>query len=126
MKSFKKALAVLLSVLMVVFSFPMSALAVVNENNPDGIFSTDYDVEVNVAVMDYTDRNEWGYDAGDLLITGDGVKSISKADLANPDGIFALVFYISNLDSLSAYNLTWEFDPEVVTNCYIDRREIGW
>ena len=123
MKSFKKALAVLLSVLMVVFSFPMSALAVVNENNPDGIFSTDYDVEVNVAVMDYTDRNEWGYDAGDLLITGDGVKSISKADLANPDGIFALVFYISNLDSLSAYNLTWEFDPEVVTNCYIDRRE---
>ena len=123
MKSFKKALAVLLSVLMVAFSFPVSALAVVNPNNPDGVFSTDYDVEVNMAVVDYTDRNEWGYDSSDLLITGDGIKNLSKKDLGSgSDGTFALVIYLSNLDSMSAYNLTWDFDDTMVKNCYIDRK----
>lgn len=54
MKSFKKALAVLLSVLMIVFSFPVSALALVNENNPDGYYSEDYDVEVLMYAFQYT------------------------------------------------------------------------
>ena len=46
MKSFKKALAVMLSVLMVVFSFPFSAMALDNPNNTDGTYAEDYDVVV--------------------------------------------------------------------------------
>ena len=115
MKSFKKALAVLLSVLMVAFSFPLSAWAIPNPNNPNNYWSTDYDVTVHAAVVDYTVRDGWGYDAEDpetgdlydepLLIMGDDVKSIKRSDLHSTDGTFALVFYVSGLDMMSSYIL---------------------
>ena len=50
MKTFKKVLAVLLSVLMVAFSFPISSFALVNEKDPDGIYSKDYEVEVQAYI----------------------------------------------------------------------------
>ena len=134
MKSFKKALAVLLSVLMVAFSFPLSAWAIPNPNNPNNYWSTDYDVTVHAAVVDYTVRDGWGYDAEDpetgdlydepLLIMGDDVKSIKRSDLHSTDGTFALVFYVSGLDMMSSYNLTYDIDTTQVINAYIDRREI--
>ena len=134
MKSFKKALAVLLSVLMVAFSFPLSAWAIPNPNNPNNYWSTDYDVTVHAAVVDYTVRDGWGYDAEDpetgdlydepLLIMGDDVKSIKRSDLHSTDGTFALVFYVSGLDMMSSYNLTFDIDTSQVINAYIDRREI--
>ena len=134
MKSFKKALAVLLSVLMVAFSFPLSAWAIPNPNNPNNYWSTDYDVTVHAAVVDYTVRDGWGYDAEDpetgdlydepLLIMGDDVKSIKRSDLHSTDGTFALVFYVSGLDMMSSYTLTYDIDTTQVINAYIDRREI--
>ncbi len=134
MKSFKKALAVLLSVLMVAFSFPLSAWAIPNPNNPNNYWSTDYDVTVHAAVVDYTVRDGWGYDAEDpetgefydqpLLIMGDDVKSIKRSDLHSTDGTFALVFYVSGLDMMSSYNLTYDIDTSQVINAYIDRREV--
>ena len=123
MKRFKKALAFLLSVLIVVCSFPISALAVVNETN-DGNYSTDYDVEMHMAVIDYTARNEWGYDSSDLFLTGDAVKSLSRDQLASEDGTFAVVFYVTGLDTLSSFYCMWNIDTTQVTNAYIDRREI--
>ena len=134
MKSFKKALAVLLSVLMVAFSFPLSAWAIPNPNNPNNYWSTDYDVTVHAAVVDYTVRDGWGYDAEDpetgefydqpLLIMGDDVKSIKRSDLHSTDGTFALVFYVSGLDMMSSYNLTYDIDTTQVINAYIGRREV--
>lgn len=133
MKSVKKALAVLLSVLMVAFSFPLSAWAIPNPNNPNNYWSTDYDVTVNAAVVDYTVRDGWGYDAEDpetgdlyeepLMIMGDDIKSIKRSDLHSTDGTFALVFYVSGLDMMSSYNLTFDIDTSQVINAYIDRRE---
>ena len=133
MKSFKKALAVLLSVLMVAFSFPLSAWAIPNPNNPNNYWSTDYDVTVNAAVVDYTVRDGWGYDAEDpetgefyeepLMIMGDDIKSIKRSDLHSEDGTFAIVFYVSGLDMVSSYNLTYNVDTTQVINAYIDRRE---
>ena len=50
MKTMKKSLAVILAVLMVLFSFPLSALAHVNPANEgyapgEEPYSTDYDIE---------------------------------------------------------------------------------
>ena len=123
MKSLKKALAVLLSVLMVAFSFPLSAWAIPNPDN-DGTWSEDEDVSISIAVVDYTARNEWGYDSSDTLIMGDDVKHLSRDDLASSDGTFAVVFYVSGLDSLSNWTLAYAFDTSMVNNAYIDRREI--
>lgn len=68
MKSFKKALAVLLSALMVIMSAPISALALYNPENekyPPGeeFYSTDYDVEVHAYVTNYDDEYSYGYAA---------------------------------------------------------------
>ncbi len=139
MKSFKKTLAILLSVLMVAFSFPLSAFAELHNPNNDGYapgeepYSTDYDIEVNFAVLDYTVRDGWGYDAEDpetgeyyeepLLITGDDIKHLSKSDLHSEDGTFALVIYFSNIDDISNWTLYYNVDRTKVTNAYIDRRE---
>ena len=55
----------MLAVLMVVFSFPLSALAVYNTNN-DGvaegeeIFTADYDVELHTYIMDYDGYEAYG------------------------------------------------------------------
>ena len=61
MKSFKKALAVMLSVLMVVLSFPFSAMALENPNMGDGKnYSTDTDVVVRIYAMPYVGKGLFG------------------------------------------------------------------
>lgn len=118
MKSFRKALAVLLSVLMVVFSFPLSALAIPNPNQtPDNKYSTDYDVELRAYVMNYDGRNAFGYDSSDPTILTD-VKHLKKSDLTSEDGMFCIYIAVVGLDAADSYNLTFEYDTAQVVNAY--------
>ena len=127
MKSLKKALAVLLSVLMVAFSFPLSALAVENPNNigyapGEEPFSTDYDVELHAFVMDYDGYDSYGFYSSTAGKTLDP-KAISKADLASPDGVFCIYFTISGLDKVSSWQLTMPYDPTIITPAEYGRRD---
>lgn len=109
MKTFKKVLAVLLSVLMVAFSFPISSFALVNENDPDGIYSKDYDVEVHAYIANYDDEFAYGYSANTVKFF-DPTQPLKKSDLSSPDGCFALIVTVENLDSLFAMSLTFDTD----------------
>lgn len=127
MKSLKKALAVLLSVLMVAFSFPLSALAVDNPLNEGAApgeepFSTDYDVELHSFVMDYDGYDSYGFFSSTAGETLDPT-SISKADLASPDGVFCIYFTMTGLDLVSSWQLTLDYDPEVLTPAEYGRRD---
>lgn len=117
MKSFKKALAVMLSVLMVVFSFPFSAMALENPNMGDGNnYSTDTDVVMHCYAMPYVAKDCFGPEAYvtdaegnyDPLRTHDLTK-MNFADLlqdqedadtqsALDHPTFCLVFTVENLD----------------------------
>lgn len=122
MKSFKKALAVLLSVLMVVFSFPLSALAIENPNNEDGRYAEDYDVELHAYVMDYTGRDEFGFWSSTAGKTFDNITSFSKTDTANGDGMFCIYFTITGLDACETVSIGFEYDESMVMPAIIERR----
>lgn len=125
MKSFKKALAVLLSVLMVVFSFPFSAMALDNPNLNDGsgvIYCDDTDVVMHIYAMPYIGKDLFGpaacvyneagddYDPGKTYDFNNITTEAIAADFENNDGCsaagkstFCLVITMENVDN--GYNL---------------------
>lgn len=127
MKSLKKALAVLLSVLMVVFSFPLSALALPNPDN-DGRYPEDYDVEFHMYAIPYTsstaslgylnDGTTKLYDIHDM--TMEEIRADMDADTTNLSTVgyyddavtFALVFTLENADgfNISCFALNYDSD----------------
>lgn len=106
MKSFKKALAVLLSVLMVAFSFPLTSFALPNPDNTDGKYSKDEDIVLHAYVMDYDGQAAYAY-YSNAYVDGGGtgtaktydLHNLKKADLASEDGTFVLVFTVEGLDA---------------------------
>ena len=105
MKSLKKALAVLLSVLMVAFSFPLTSFALPNPNNTDGKYSKDEDIVMHAYVMDYDGQNAYAYYSNAYIDGGEtgpaktyDLHNLKKADLASEDGTFALVFTVEGYD----------------------------
>lgn len=96
MKSFKKALAVLLSVLMAALSFPATAFALPNPDN-DGTYPDDYDVEVHVYITNFeaTDYYGWGANTVEFY---DPNKPLSREDIANPNATFAMIVAVEGLD----------------------------
>ena len=117
MKGLKKSLAVLLSVLMVVFSFPLSALAVDNPNNSDGKYAEDYDIEVGIYVWQYTGPNMFGYDAGyPEPLSDEELRHFSKEDLVSANGTFAIGLYIKNCDVFSSATIGFKMDTTKVIN----------
>ena len=106
MKRFKKALAVLLSVLMVAFSFPLTSFALPNPDNADGRYSYDDDVVLHTYVVDYDGTDSWGYTSNyyyDVVVSGAvptyDLKHLKKSDLKSEDGTFALVVTVENVDT---------------------------
>ena len=141
MKSFKKALAVMLSVLMVVFSFPFSAMALENPNMGDGNdYSTDTDVVIHCYAMPYVAKDAFGPEAFvvdasgdyDTLRTHDLTKmnfaellqdqedADTQSALNHPT--FCLVFTVENLDpGYFAGELRINYDESVMTPAYYNR-----
>ena len=142
MKSFKKALAVLLSVLMVVFSFPFSAMALDNPNLNDGsgvVYCDDTDVVMHLYAMPYTGAGKFGpasdvydeagvnYDPGKTYDFNNITVDAIAADYANCDtasglnrATFCLVVTMENFDP--GYNIgqfVMSYDTAVVQACYI-------
>lgn len=140
MKSFKKALAVMLSVLMVVLSFPFSAMALENPNIGDGnIYNEDQDVVMHLYAMPYvkkdcfgpaafvyTDDTQTKYDLGKTYDFNNITKADIAADFENSDGAstlghstFCLVVTMENMDP--GYNMGQfyiSYDTSVVTPAY--------
>lgn len=123
MKSFKKALAVLLSVLMVVFSFPFSAMALENPYDPDGVkYATDYDVEVHVYISNYDCQYGYGY-AADTVEFFDPTQPLKAADLSSEDDCFAVIVTVEGLDKCDVSQLTWNVDWTKVTPAEYGKRD---
>ena len=138
MKSFKKALAVLLSVLMVVFSFPFSAMALDNPNLNDGsgiIYCDDTDVVMHIYAMPYIGKDLFGpaacvytddtltdYDPGKTYDFNNITKDAIAADFENNDGCsaagkstFCLVITMENVDPGYSMGQWWiDYDTSVV------------
>ena len=126
MKSFKKALAVLLSALMVVMSAPISALALYNPENekyPPGeeFYSTDYDVEVHAYVTNYDDELCYGYAANTVKFF-DPTQPLKKSDLSSPDGCFAIIITVEGLDDAMGSQLMFDVDTTQITAAQYGRR----
>lgn len=138
MKSFKKALAVLLSVLMVVFSFPFSAMALDNPNLNDGsgiIYCDDTDVVMHIYAMPYIGKDLYGpaahvytddtltdYDPGKTYDFNNITKDAIAVDFENNDGCsaagkstFCLVITMENVDPGYSMGQWWiDYDTSVV------------
>ena len=138
MKSFKKALAVLLSVLMVVFSFPFSAMALDNPNLNDGSgikYCDDTDVVMHIYAMPYIGKDLFGpnacvytddtltdYDPGKTYDFNNITKDAIAVDFANNDGCsaagkstFCLVITMENVDPGYSIGQWWiDYDTSVV------------
>ena len=125
MKSFKKALAVMLSVLMVVFSFPFSAMALDNPNNTSGKYATDYDVEYHAYLSNYDCQYGYGY-GSDTVQFFDMSQPLKKSDLSSPDGCFALIIAVENLDVTPfTTQLLWTVDWSKVQPAEYGRRALA-
>ena len=123
MKSFKKALAVMLSVLMVVFSFPFSAMALDNPNNTSGKYATDYDVEYHAYLSNYDCQYGYGY-ASDTVKFFDMSQPLKKSDLSSSDGCFALIITVENLDETPfSTQLLWTVDWSKVQPAEYGKRD---
>lgn len=123
MKSFKKALAVMLSVLMVVFSFPFSAMALDNPNNTSGKYATDYDVEYHAYLSNYDCQYGYGY-ASDTVKFFDMSQPLKKSDLSSSDGCFALIITVENLDVTPfSTQLLWTVDWSKVQPAEYGKRD---
>lgn len=135
MKSFRKALAVLLSVLMVVLSFPLSAFALYNENNTDGRYSEDYDAEMHVYAMPYTSYNSYAwtnksgtadkyYDVNNMKRSE--IRADMDADTSDYSTVgyyddaatFVLVFTLENVDQIVGYNFAFNYDTDYIEPAY--------
>lgn len=118
MKSFRKALAVLLSVLMVVLSFPLSALALENPNQTeDGKYADDYDVVVHTYVMDYDGQGYYAYYSDAYYNSGKinfyDPHNIQRSELANDNGTFCLVFTVTGLEKAdNGYSFIIDYTEE--------------
>ncbi len=116
MKSLKKALALLLSVLMVAFSFPLTSFALPNPDNADGKYSTDEDIVLHAYVMDYDGQDAYAYYSNayeDAGATGAAktydLHNLKKTDLANEDGTFALVFTVEGYDGGPTLQIMYDY-----------------
>lgn len=141
MKSIKKALAVLLSVLMVVFSFPFSAMALDNPNLNDGSgikYCDDTDVVMHIYAMPYIGKDLFGPNAGVYNEAGDDfdpgktydfnniTKEAIAADFTNSDShsaagksTFCLVITMENVDPGYSMGQWWiDYDTSVVQAFY--------
>ncbi len=124
MKSLKKALAVLLSVLMVAFSFPLTSFALPNKDNADGKYSYDEDVVLHTYVVDYDNTDSWGYLSDYYLTDLDGkgtvptydLKNLKKSDLKSQDGTFALVVTVENVDQADCLSIIWAYAKGLADN----------
>lgn len=135
MKSFKKALAVMLSVLMVVLSFPFSAMALENPNMGDGKnYSTDTDVVVRIYAMPYVGKGLFGPMAnvvdestGEYMPTKtydftnitkaelDADKAAAEVKSKKTNSTFCLVFTVEGLDAgYDSGILNFDYDPTVI------------
>lgn len=132
MKSFRKALAVLLSVLMVVFSFPLSALALPNPNQtPDGKYADDYDVVVHTYIMDYDGQDAYAYYSYEYLDNGNlnfhDPHNIQRDKLSSPDGTFCIVFTVTGLDQAEngySFIIDYQGEPgDLITPASYGRRD---
>lgn len=122
MKSFKKALAVMLAVLMVVFSFPFSAMALDNPYKDEGIYAEDYDVEFHAYVTNYDCQYGYAFDSA-VPQWFDPSQPLKKADLSSEDGCFAIIVTIENLDAAEVIQLLWDVDWTKVTCAEYGRRD---
>lgn len=122
MKSFKKALAVMLAVLMVVFSFPFSAMALDNPYKDEGIYAEDYDVELHVYVSNYDMQYGYGY-GSDVVQFFDASQTLKKSDLSSPDGCFAFIVCIENLDQAEVIQTMFDVDWTKVECAEYGRRD---
>lgn len=128
MKSFKKALAVMLSVLMVVFSFPFSAMALDNPNNTDGTYAEDYDVVVHAYVMEYDGYNSYGFYSGGYLDNGTKFldpTNMVKSDLSSTKGVFCIYITVENLDGCDGSQLTFNYDSTKITPATYARKTLN-
>lgn len=132
MKSLKKALAVLLSVLMVAFSFPLTSFALPNKNNTDGKYSYDEDVVLHTYVVDYDGTDSWGYTSNyyyDVVESGAvptyDLKHLKKSDLKSDDGTFALVVTVENVDTADSLSLIWKYAKGLADNDVIPASYAG-
>lgn len=135
MKSFKKALAVMLSVLMVVLSFPFSAMALENPNMGDGKnYSTDTDVVVRIYAMPYVGKGLFGpmanvvdestggymptktYDFTNITKAElDADKAAAEVKSKKTNSTFCLVFTVEGLDAgYDSGILNFDYDPTVI------------
>lgn len=131
MKSFKKALAVLLSALMVALSFPMSAFALYNPNNEgyapgEEPYAPYYDVEIHAYLTQYVDEVAYGYtadiDEEQYVRFLDLSQPLKRSDLASPDGVFAIVFTQTGLPDAYCTSLTFNVDTTKITPANYGRR----
>ena len=140
MKTMKKSLAVILAVLMVLFSFPLSALAHVNPANEgyapgEEPYSTDYDIEWHMTAVAYTSYGRfWNmgtnaapnavrYDIHDMqwaTLNADFEADTTGNSISEYYDIapFALVISLSGVDQLYTYSVTLNYDPEYIMPVY--------
>ena len=103
MKSFKKALAVLLAVLMVAFSVPFTAFA-------------DAAPVLKMYVYDFDSKASWGYGANSLDDDNETIPTydptaVAKEDISSSKGVVAVVFAFENLNEdffSGALTLNWD------------------
>lgn len=104
MKMLKKSLAVILSVLMIIASFPLTALAKWH----------DTDVELHAYIMNYDDGDSWGYGAS--VIKEFDPTNFSKDQLSSTDGAFAFIITYENLDDVPfSHQFMFKYDSSVIT-----------
>lgn len=128
MKSFKKALAVMLSVLMVVFSFPFSAMALENPNNTDGKYANDYDVVVHAYVMEYDGYDSYGFYSGAYIDNGTKFldpTNMVKSNLSSTKGVFCIYITVENLDGCDGSQLTFNYDSTKITPATYARKTLN-
>lgn len=132
MKSLKKTLAVLLSVLMVVFSFPFTAAAFENPYNTDGRYSDDYDIEVHMYAIPYTSYNNFLFKGNEAKyydvhnMTQAEIREDMDADTSDGSTVgyyddattFALMYTFENVDYIDCYQFVIDYDPNYIVPAY--------